>query len=332
MRKNQTTISISMKQVSSYQPLFAHRSVEKVRQMRPLLPLEYTLYQKRGLLCPDYRLARASIDNLHSLLKASVALVNPSSTPPMPADLKQDAFDDFLCIPNPHTLHQQPAVHGLNPQRIAQAWLHYATLPSVIDMVESVLGEDILFWGSTLLINPAKQSLLHTWQQDSTATDQGIPRWPLQPSQGCCVMMALQGSTHALFQYVASSHRHGPLHASAFEVLQNAVQDMPREAPHADLKTSWLEKGCLNLYSPHVMYRFNPLAQSPAVLLCLRYAPASCLWPGEPTYAPPNPLFLVRNQGHTPLLQGAASPPILPKRFQHRPWLRLLHTGPHQRF
>jgi len=81
---------------------------------------------------------------------------------------------------------------------LLQTWVaELASLPRVLDGVESVLGPDLLVWGSSLFIKDPGEGTYVTWHQDSTywglskpeVTTAWIALSPATAQSGCMKMM-----------------------------------------------------------------------------------------------------------------------------------------------
>jgi hypothetical protein len=72
----------------------------------------------------------------------------------------------------------------------------------ILDAVESVLGPDILCWGSSLFVKEARDSAFVAWHQDSYY-------WGLEPDDVCSVWIALYPSDleNGAMRVIPGSHR-----------------------------------------------------------------------------------------------------------------------------
>jgi len=73
--------------------------------------------------------------------------------------------------------------------------------PRILDAVESVLGPDILCWGSSLFVKEAQDSAFVAWHQDSYY-------WGLEPDDVCSVWIALYPSNleNGAMRVIRGSH------------------------------------------------------------------------------------------------------------------------------
>ena len=83
-----------------------------------------------------------------------------------------------------------------------QAFLEYVKTPQILDLVESLLGPDIICWGAHVFCKPAGTGLAVPWHQDGQY-------WPIRPLASCTVWIALDDSTieNGCLRIVRGSHR-----------------------------------------------------------------------------------------------------------------------------
>jgi Phytanoyl-CoA dioxygenase (PhyH) len=106
-----------------------------------------------------------------------------------------------------------------------------ATRPNLLDQVESILGPDILLWGTLILSkNPASQSFV-PWHQDSAYTaflngSRALTAWialtPATPESGC--MRVIPGSHHHELPFT-STQRPGDMFWRGLEVTAEIDED-----------------------------------------------------------------------------------------------------------
>lgn len=93
-----------------------------------------------------------------------------------------------------------------HPEPEARAWFEYATQPFLLDLVEQVIGPDIVLWGSQVFCKPAYTGREIPWHQDGEY-------WPIRPLATCSVWIALDDSTpeNGCMRYAPGSHAGGSL-------------------------------------------------------------------------------------------------------------------------
>jgi len=99
-----------------------------------------------------------------------------------------------------------------------------ATLPSVLDVIESVIGPDILIYMTTFFIKEARTKTITSWHQDATY-------FGLRPYQHVSAWIALSPATpeSGCMQFVPGSHLLGQLDHRAHvdrKILNGASQQL----------------------------------------------------------------------------------------------------------
>lgn len=82
-----------------------------------------------------------------------------------------------------------------------QQFLEYVRTPLILDLVEQVIGPDIICWGAHVFCKPAQTGLVIPWHQDGQY-------WPIRPLASCTVWIALDDSTvdNGCLRIVRGSH------------------------------------------------------------------------------------------------------------------------------
>jgi ectoine hydroxylase-related dioxygenase (phytanoyl-CoA dioxygenase family) len=88
----------------------------------------------------------------------------------------------------------------------------------ILDMVEQVIGPDIILWGCHVFSKPAGDGFETPWHQDGHY-------WPIRPLATCTVWVALEPSTreNGCLRIIPRSHANKQLHAHLFEDRQDLV-------------------------------------------------------------------------------------------------------------
>lgn len=96
-----------------------------------------------------------------------------------------------------------PHVSGMNglPEKIARVWLSFCALPEILDLVESLIGPDIILWGSQVFCKPASTGMEVPWHQDGEY-------WPIRPLETCSVWIAIDDVSveNGAMRYIPGSH------------------------------------------------------------------------------------------------------------------------------
>lgn len=147
-----------------------------------LTDAERATYQRDGFVRPDYRLPAALLARMRAALDELLEITR--GTPP----------ESIIC---PHVAE----LNGL-PRAVTDPWLALCTLPAIVDKVASVLGPDLLLWGSQVFCKPAGTGLEVPWHQDGEY-------WPIRPLATCSVWIALDDvdAENGAMRYIPGSHR-----------------------------------------------------------------------------------------------------------------------------
>ena len=82
------------------------------------------------------------------------------------------------------------------------SFLNYARDPNILDMVEQVIGSDIILWNSSFFAKPALNGKKTPWHQDGEY-------WPLRPLATCTVWIAIDDATpeNGCLKFMRGSHK-----------------------------------------------------------------------------------------------------------------------------
>ena len=134
--------------------------------------------------------------------------------PPSPADRladMRDAAEALVAartdirpefIPLPHV----PWEGTTKAEALAARFLDFARDPALLDLAESVIGPDIVFWTAALFCKPGGDGRAIPWHQDGVY-------WPLRPPATVTLWVALDDSRieNGCLRYVPGSHMLGLL-------------------------------------------------------------------------------------------------------------------------
>lgn len=189
-------------------------------------------YRRDGLVHPAYRLPPALLAQMRTALEELLDVTR--GTPP----------ESIVC---PHV----PALNGL-PAAISDKWLTLCTLPAIVDRVQSVLGPDIILWGSQVFCKPAGTGLEVPWHQDGEY-------WPIRPLATCSAWIALDDVDveNGAMRYIPGSHREQRLfpHARSerADLALNEVLD-PRHVDESLARYDTLRAGELSLHDVYLVH------------------------------------------------------------------------------
>ena len=226
--------------------------------MASLSPAEVTRYKDDGYLIPSYRLPAEQLARLQQALDSAIA-ANPGVRP------------EHLV-----SIH----VKGRNAEGVVgdSAFLDLAADPDILDLVEAVIGQDIVLWGCHLFCKPAGDGLEVPWHQDGHY-------WPIRPLATCTVWVALESSDqeNGCLRVIPGSHRPAALKEHLREeggaLTQRLGPDAFEEAEAVDVE---LEPGQMSLHDVYMIHGSNRNTSARRRAgLAIRYMPASSLFDRE---------------------------------------------------
>jgi hypothetical protein len=251
--------------------------------MATLSHQEIGTYRAEGLVIPQYRLPG---DLFAELREDGERLIrdNPEIRPEQ--------------LISAHLEKRQGRTEGL---RGGGRILRYATHSDILDLVEQLIGPDIILWGSAMFAKPAGEGMEVPWHQDGHY-------WPIRPLAAITVWIAIDDSTaeNGCMRYIPASHKSGVLSHHLDErrevVLNQAIQsDLFDEAMAKD---DVLMASQLSLHDVFLIHGSRPNRSTKRRAgLTFRYMPATSHFnrsippykkEGLATDFAQRPLFLVR--------------------------------------
>ena len=129
-------------------------------------------YREDGFVVPGYRLPDESIEEIR-------------------------IAHDRLIAKHPEFRNYCPNVLAFD-----LAFLNYARIPEVLDLVEQILGPDFALWNSSFFAKPAENGQATPWHQDGEY-------WPIRPLATCTVWIAVDDATreNGCLRFIRGSHR-----------------------------------------------------------------------------------------------------------------------------
>src|SRR5258706_1337627 len=217
---------------------------------------EVAAYRREGQLTPAFRLSR---DRLEQLTAAIEALIddNPDVRPEQLVGAHVARSDDT----------------GVRGRR---ELLDFARSPEILDMVEQIMGPDLIMWGSQVFSKPAGDGQAIPWHQDGQY-------WPMRPLATVTVWIAVDAATRAngCLRVIPGSHRLGLLdHVSSDDQSLALNQRLAEGAfDDADAVDVELEPGQVSLHDSMLIHGSN--ANPSGRRRCgyaVRYMPATSLF------------------------------------------------------
>lgn len=249
---------------------------------------ERRVYERDGLVIPTFRLpesARREMSLAIDELLAATAGQAPES---------------LVC----------PHVPGMNrlPETITRGWLGFCRRPDILDLVESVIGPDIILWGSQVFCKPATTGMEVPWHQDGEY-------WPIRPLATCSVWIAIDDVSidNGAMRYIPGSHRAQRLFPHVVsergDLALNRVLD-PASYDESTAAYDELKSGQLSLHDVYLVHgsAANTSGRRRAGF-AIRYMPATChfdrsldMGSGSQHFATQfatRPIYLMRGSSHS---------------------------------
>lgn len=142
---------------------------------------ELAAFRRDGFLVPRYRLPQADLAALQALT-------------------------DRIVADNPHLADAPmacPHVPGSGVQQLkaSKDWLPLSLHSDILDMVEQIVGPDIVLWGSNLFYKRPLEGPATPWHRDAAY-------WPIRPLATTSVWIAITDSVkeNGCLRFIAGSH------------------------------------------------------------------------------------------------------------------------------
>ncbi len=254
---------------------------------------EIAQYQQEGYVVPAYALSGAWVERMQGALNNLMAN-NPGVRPEK--------------LVSAHITGQSTAGQNDEGVRGVSDFLALAMHSDIVDLVQCVLGPDVILWGCHVFCKPAAEGFETPWHQDGHY-------WPIRPLANCTVWVALEPSTHAngCLRVIPGSHAGKVLHPHLHEdrddlTLNQRMQDGSfDEAQAVDLE---LQPGRMSMHDIFMIHgaKANTSGQR-RTGVALRYMQGSSVFErdlrpvdgqsGVPVSFATRPLWLLRGQDHT---------------------------------
>lgn len=158
-----------------------------------------------------------------------------------------------------------------------QIFLEFARDSSLLDLVEEVVGPDIICWGAHVICKPPGNGLQVPWHQDSGY-------WPIRPVATSTVWIALDSSTpeNGCLRVIPGSHKSGVNYHHRIDGNPELAIEQVVDDERFDDSTATdvvLDAGQLSIHDAFLLHS-SRANRSPArrAGLALRFMPATSLY------------------------------------------------------
>ena len=197
-----------------------------------LTQAEIASYRENGFVTPNYRLAANQLDLLRELAEDLIERNTHLGDAPLAS----------------------PHVPGSGTQNLRSdpRWMNFPTDPDILDMVEQLIGPDIVWWGTTLFHKAAGTGRAVPWHRDGRY-------WPLEPLATPSVWIAIDDSTvgNGCLRCLAGSHRDRELGAHyrsedpRYQIPETLHVDQYDESTARDVELEAGQMVVFDVYTAH---------------------------------------------------------------------------------
>lgn len=226
-----------------------------------LTPAEIATYRDEGLVIPSWRVPDDWLARLRDEVDRLVAR-HPDVRP-----------EQLSGAHNPWG--QSARVVG------SAVFLEFCRLPAMLDLVEQLIGPDIVLWGSQLFCKPAGDGMPVPWHQDGQY-------WPIDPLATVTVRVAIDDSLpeNGCMRYLPGSHRAREL--VRHEVVTERHVALRQQLPEVDerlAKDDVLHAGQVSLHDVYLVHG-SAANRSPRrrADYAIRYMPATSRYVRDPAF------------------------------------------------
>lgn len=225
--------------------------------MARLSESEVEAYETLGFVVPEFRLSADRLAQLKDALDRVIS-ANPETRPEklVSVHLKQERGEGVVGD---------------------DVFLEVARDEGILDLVEQLIGPDIILWGCQAFCKPPGDGMEVPWHQDGQY-------WPIRPLATCTVWIAIDDSVvqNGCLRVIPESHKENTLHSHLKEdrtdiVLNQRVEDAVfDESTAVDVE---LEAGQMSLHDVYLIHGSNPNRSTRRRAgLAIRYMPATSLF------------------------------------------------------
>jgi hypothetical protein len=214
---------------------------------------EVSAYRKNGYVTPRYRLPTEMLAELRFAVEALIdgnASVRPEQL--VGAHIRNSS---------------DTGVRGRDEL------LEFSQNPDLLDIVEQIIGPDVILWGSQVFSKPAGDGMAIPWHQDGQY-------WPMRPLATVTVWVAVDPATteNGCLRVIPGTHEHGLMphetsDAAGLALNQGVARNAFEDSDAVDIE---LQAGQISLH--HAMLVHGSNANQSAKRRCgyaIRYMPAT---------------------------------------------------------
>lgn len=257
---------------------------------------EIDRYHRDGYVIPSFRLPETLVEKLATTLDRLIA-ANPDVRP-----------EKLISAHIERQPGQGLSRDGRNDEGVrgCREFLELAMHPDILDLVESVIGPDIILWGAHVFCKPARDGYETPWHQDGHY-------WPMRPLATCTVWVALEESVleNGCLKVIPGSHAARVTHAHMREDREDLTLAMRTQEDLFDPATAAaleLQPGQMSMHDVYLIHGAEKNTSGKRRTgIALRYMPGTSVFErnisregaGVPTAFASRPIWLLRGQDRT---------------------------------
>jgi ectoine hydroxylase-related dioxygenase (phytanoyl-CoA dioxygenase family) len=218
---------------------------------------EVAAYHRDGFVVPSHRLSAETV----AAMRAATA----------------DLMETYPRIPTEGLVSPHIRYAGTDRPDIHERFLDFCREPELLDIVESLIGPDLIIWGSRIFSKAARTGRATPWHQDGEY-------WPIRPLATVTAWIAIDRCTpdNGCLKLVAGSHKNKTLMEHQSLAGQGAALDKeiaPGEFDEADVVEVPLEPGQMVLFDVYTAHGATPnISPDRRAGFAIRYMPGSSLY------------------------------------------------------
>ncbi len=259
-----------------------------LNELSRLTEQQVAQYNRDGYLIPPFALSAERTEALRETLDRLIA-ANPGVRPEK--------------LVSAH-------IEGRNAEGVvgSRDFLDLAHDPAILNLVEQIIGPDIILWGCHVFCKPAGNGLETPFHQDGHY-------WPIRPLATCTVWVALEESSreNGCLQVVPGSHRERKTFAHEGRPDEELTLNQQVNDPVVDIGTAVdieLQPGQMSMHDVYLVHGAAPNTSTRRRTgVALRYMPGSSEFSrtlnpvagqsGVPVQFAQRPLWLLRGKDQT---------------------------------
>ncbi len=243
---------------------------------------EIAAYKSEGLVIPSYRLSQTKLAEIREGLNRLIR-----DNPGVRGEKLISA-------------HLPKSAEGVRGNEVFR---QFTRDPDILDMVEDLIGPDLVLWGVQVFMKPPGDGKEVPWHQDGHY-------WPIRPLATCTVWLAIDESTreNGAMRYIPQSHT-GKQYSHFTDLSDRLVLNQvlePSQIDESQARYVELEPGQMSLHDVHLIHgSLENRSSKRRAGVAIRYMPGTSYFdrsirgPGVSADFSKRPIWLVRGVDRT---------------------------------